>query len=291
MTGTRTERVAETGERAIPDRAPGAPAGPAGIGREWLFLAAGALLFAASAGATIYLHGGMAGSMATPIAGAMGMPGSAVAAPWAPMPGQSWLGAGVSFLGMWVVMMVAMMQPALVPVLSSYRRQVVALGGSGPGRAAALAGVGYFLVWTAFGAVAFPLGAVAAAGLVRWPAVARAVPVATGAVLLLAGWFQMTRWKAGQLERCRSGPACGPPPTGHARSAWRFGLRLGLHCALCCAGLMVALLVTGVMDLVVMAVVACAITLERLAPWPRLAARTAGAVALGAGAVALVRAL
>ena len=34
-----------------------------------------------------------------------------------PMSGHTWLGAAASFLGMWVVMMVAMMLPSLVPML------------------------------------------------------------------------------------------------------------------------------------------------------------------------------
>ena len=54
---------------------------------------------------------------------------------------------------------------------------------------------------------------------------------------------------------------------------------------------MVSLLVTGVMDLGVMAVVACVITIERLTRWPELAARAGGTVLLGAGALAVARAL
>ena len=34
---------------------------------------------------------------------------------WMRMPGQTWPGAAASFLGMWVVMMVAMMLPSLAP--------------------------------------------------------------------------------------------------------------------------------------------------------------------------------
>lgn len=30
---------------------------------------------------------------------------------WMQMPGQTWLGAAASFLGMWIMMMVAMMLP------------------------------------------------------------------------------------------------------------------------------------------------------------------------------------
>lgn len=258
--------------------------GRAGVGREQLFVGVGGLLFLVSAGATIYLRGSMAGAMAMP-------GGPAVTSPWARMPGQSWIGAAASFVGMWVVMMAAMMLPSLMPVLTSYRRAVLGLGEPSPGAVTGLAGAGYLLVWGVCGAVAYPVGAALAAGGPQWPAVARSTPVATGVVLLLAGWFQMTRWKARHLERCRSAPSCGSAPTARAWSAWRHGLRLGFHCTLCCAGLMASLLVTGVMNLGVMAVVACAITIERLTRWPKLAARAGGTVLLGAGALAVARAL
>src|SRR6516165_12060734 len=77
------------------------------------------------------------------------------------MPGQTWLGAAASFLGMWAVMMVAMMLPSLAPMLWRYRQAVGRTGETRLGRLTALVGVGYFFVWTAVGMAAFPLG-------VRW---------------------------------------------------------------------------------------------------------------------------
>src|SRR5437588_5966684 len=68
-----------------------------------------------------------------------------------PMPGQTWLPAAASFLGMWIVMMVAMMLPSLVPTLWRYRQ-------AGLGQLTTLVGVGYFAVWTVFGMVAYLLG-------------------------------------------------------------------------------------------------------------------------------------
>ena len=63
------------------------------------------------------------------------------------MPGQTWLPAAASFLGMWIVMMVAMMLPSLVPMLWRYREAVGMKGETRLGRLTALVGVGYFLVW------------------------------------------------------------------------------------------------------------------------------------------------
>ena len=72
--------------------------------------------------------------------------------------------------------------------------------------------------------------------------------------------------------------------------SWRHGLLLGLHCSYCCAGLMTILLVIGVMDLRAMAVVAAAITVERLAPVGERIARITGAIAIGAGLFLIARA-
>src|SRR5207253_7420028 len=58
----------------------------------------------------------------------------------------------------------------------------------------------------------------------------------------------------------------------------------------CCVGLMAILLVIGVMNVLAMAVVAAAITVERLAPAGERVARATGAAALGAGVFLIVRA-
>jgi predicted metal-binding membrane protein len=64
---------------------------------------------------------------------------------------------------MWVVMMVAMMLPSLVPMLWRYRQAVGRTDKTRLGRLTALVGVGYFFVWTALGMATFPLGVVLAA--------------------------------------------------------------------------------------------------------------------------------
>src|SRR6185437_8726388 len=82
---------------------------------EKTFLGISALLFAGSAAVTIAWCGSMSAM------GGMPMPGGwTMSMTWMSMSGQTWLGAMVSFVGMWIVMMVAMMLPSLVPMLSSY---------------------------------------------------------------------------------------------------------------------------------------------------------------------------
>src|SRR4029077_3237091 len=122
------------------------------------------------------------------------------------------------------------------------------------------------------------------------PPLARAVPVAIGVVVLGAGSFQLTAWKARQLACCREAPGPGRTLRADAGTAWRHGLRLGLHCSRCCAGPMAVLLVAGGMDLRAMAIVAAAITAERLLPAGERVARGVGAVGVVAGLLLIARA-
>jgi predicted metal-binding membrane protein len=206
------------------------------------------------------------------------------------MPGQAWAGAAASFLGMWIVMMVAMMLPSLVPMLWRYRQAVGRTGGTRLGRLTALVGAGYFFVWTVCGIALFPLGVALAAVEMQLAAPARAVPIAVGVVVLIAGALQFSAWKAHHLTCCREAPGRGRTLPPDAGTAWRHGLRLGIHCAHCCFGLMAILLGFGVMDLRAMAVVATAITVERLAPAGERVARVIGAVILGAGLLMIAQA-
>ncbi len=250
-----------------------------------IFFAVAALAFGASAAVAVIRCASMSAM------GGMPMPGGwTMSMAWMRMPGQTWLGAAASFLGMWIVMMVAMMLPSLVPVLWRYRQAVGRAGGMRLGRLTAWVSLGYFFVWTVLGMAAFPLGVALAAVEMRVPALARAVPIAVGAVVLLAGALQFTAWKANQLACCREAPGPGRTLPADPGSALRRGLRLGLRCSYCCAGPTSILLVIGIMDLRAMAVVTAAVTLERLAPAGEVAARGIGAAIVGVGLFLIARA-
>jgi predicted metal-binding membrane protein len=242
------------------------------------FVGVSALLFAASAAATVVWCASMPAAMA--------ICGGTMSMAWMPMPGQTWLGTAASFLGMWVVMMAAMMLPSLVPMLRRYRAAVGRAGEARLGRLTALVAVGYFFIWAVFGIAVFPLGAALAAIEMQLPA--PVVPIGTGAIIVIAGALQFTAWKAHHLTRCREAPGRALP--AEAGTAWRHGLRLGLHCSCSCAGLMAILLAIGVMDLRAMAVVTAAITVERLAPAGEHVARAIGGVAVGAGVFLIAQA-
>ncbi len=223
--------------------------------------------------------------------GAMEMPGGwSMSMTWMRMPGQSWPGAAASFLGMWIVMMIPMMLPSLVTMLRRYQRAVGTAAHARLGRLTALVGTGYFFVWAVLGMVIFAAGAALAALEMELPALANAVPIASGVVVLIAGALQFTAWKARALACCRDVPAHGQPLAADMATAWRHGVRLGLHCSSCCAGLMAILLVIGIMDLGAMALVTAAITVERLAPAGERVARAIGVVVVAAGLLLIARA-
>jgi predicted metal-binding membrane protein len=256
------------------------------------FLGVSAVLFAASTAATI------AWCRAMSDMGEVAMPGGwALSMAWMPMCGQTWADAAASFVGMWAVMMVAMMLPSLVPLLWRLWLALDARGEARLGTLTPLAGAGYFFVWTLLGAIVFAAGAAVAEAVMQVPAMARAVPMALAMVVLLAGAFQFTAWKARHLASCRSAPVVDATIAGrditlpaNFATAWRYGVWLGLQCSRACAGLTAILLVIGVMDLRAMAVVTAAITAERLAPAGERVAWAIGAVSLVAGVYLMGRA-
>jgi predicted metal-binding membrane protein len=251
-----------------------------------MFFIVVALCFAVSTAITI------AWSTSMSAMGGMAMPGGwTMSMAWMRMPGQTWAITAVSFLGMWVVMMIAMMMPSLVPMLRRYRQAVAGISEMRLAALTVLVSAGYFFVWTVFGMAAFPLGVTLTTIEMQQPALSRAVPIGVGVLVFLAGVFQFTAWKAHHLACCRDVPDPGSVLRAEAGTAWRHGVRLGLHCTHSSGGLMAMLLVIGVMDLRAMAIITLAITAERLAPAGERVARAIGAVVVAAGLLLTARAL
>jgi predicted metal-binding membrane protein len=269
--------------RAHADRgAPGIPSGVSVVAAGRTFLAICIVLFIASTTATVAISRAMAEMGEVPMAGSWSM-----STAWTPLCGGSWTAAAGAFLGMWAIMMTAMMLPSCMPVLWRLREHVAQAGEAQPGLFAALAGLAYLFVWSTLGLAVFIGGALLLEVALRWPLLARAVPFVAGLAVIAAGLFQSSRWKRVMLSHCANAAV---NRVGGAAAIGQ-GLRLGLACCASCAGLTTLLLVGGVMDLRGMAVVALAITAERLASAGERVARSVGAVMLGAGVVQLAQAL
>ena len=178
--------------------------------------------------------------------------------------GPGTMGLGLAgFLGIWVVMIAAMMLPAVSPVASLYlqrlsaepRPEIRAL------RTASLV-AGYLTAWAAFGFVAFGLAALG--GLLVEHAPDEAPYIAAGG-LALAGVYQLTPLKNFCLTQCRSPLALFLRYSGIKGRArdFRVGLHHGAFCVGCCWGLMLVLVIVGVMNLAWMLVIACTVLLEK----------------------------
>jgi predicted metal-binding membrane protein len=114
------------------------------------------------------------------------------------------------------------------------------------------------------------------------------VPALGALVILAAGASQFTSWKSRMLGCCRHSIDCSRDTQPNYRAAWRHGLKIGLRCVWCCAPLTAVLLVLGVMDLRMMALLTLAIYAERLLPASIRAVHVVGTILLLAGVCALL---
>jgi predicted metal-binding membrane protein len=167
-----------------------------------------------------------------------------------------------TFVGIWTLMMAAMMLPGVAPVASLYARTVR----SNRWRRLLLFAFGYLLIWAVTSLPAFGL-AVVGANLGRVQPFA--AQIASSAIFLLAGAYQLSPLKRRCLEHCRSPVAL---LLHYGSYAGRLrDLRVGVHhaayCVGCCVGLMLILIGVGAMNLTVMLVLAGVILLEKY--WTR----------------------
>lgn len=179
-------------------------------------------------------------------------------------PGPGTMGRDLpGFLGLWTLMMAAMMLPSVAPVVSLYLHTMRAHsnGWTLVLRSASLV-TGYLGAWAAFGFAAY---AAAWAGGELAAGAPRVAPWLGALLLAGAGLYQVTPLKDRCLSHCRS-------PlgflihfgsyTGRLRDL-RVGLYHGGYCVGCCWGLMLVLIIVGVMNLAWMAGLAATVFLEK----------------------------
>jgi predicted metal-binding membrane protein len=172
------------------------------------------------------------------------------------------LGSIGSFAAGWAVMMAAMMLPSALPLVYEFARR-----SEGRRRWQAATGVlaaTYLAIWLGFGLVCYVV-------LKAFPVPPADQGAVGGPALALAGLYGLTPIKAASEARCRE--LCslhGPLPFNVVRSALIAGARYGLSCLGCSAGLMVAMAVIGMSNLVWVLILAGLVLIYKLAPAPSL---------------------
>jgi len=197
-----------------------------------------------------------------------------------------WTGLGTFgwFLGVWVVMMAAMMFPSVAPTAALYSRMTRQRSPLSP----LMFTSGYLFVWAGAGVLAFAIGVAITSmsgDFLAWDGAGRWV---AGGTLIVAAVYELTPMKDVCLAKCRS-------PLGFLLGSWRdgwsgafqMGAKNGAWCVGCCWALMASLFALGVMSIVWMALVAGLIAVEKTVPWRRVAHGTA-AVLLALGLLLLV---
>ena len=198
-----------------------------------------------------------------------------------------WTGLGPLgwFLGVWVVMMAAMMFPSVAPTIALYSR----ISRQRSPLSLPLFTAGYLVTWTAVGLVAYALAAMLGqipGDVLAWDGAGR---WAAGAMLVIAAGYELSPFKDVCLGKCRS-------PLGFLLGSWRDGrwgaLRMGAKngawCVGCCWALMASLFALGVMSVTWMALVAGLIAVEKVLPWRRIATYGTAVVLLALGVLLFV---
>ena len=194
---------------------------------------------------------------------------------------------------MWLIMMVAMMLPAVFPMvdvfaaISRQRQQ----GNAAYARTSFFV-AGYLMAWSGFSALATAAHwGLEHSGLLD--AMMRSTSdMLTAGLFLVAGLYQWTPLKQVCLARCRS-------PIGFMLTEWRdgpagaliMGMRHGAFCVGCCAVLMMLLFAVAVMSVLWLAALTAIVMVEKLLPGERFWRHAIGAALTLAGAAWLVRAL
>lgn len=176
------------------------------------------------------------------------------------------------FLIGWVIMLTAMMLPSELNYIGALAGMLRGRGMAPASRVQRVLGFigGYGLAWLAYGLAAFVLDALVrfvSPEVIGWN---RAGPWFAGAVLLLAGVYQLSSLKHACLKGCRS-------PFSFFQLHWRagnrgavvMGFRHGLVCVGCCWALMAVMFAVGVMSLTWMALLTLFMFAEKMLPGGR----------------------
>jgi predicted metal-binding membrane protein len=186
---------------------------------------------------------------------------------------------------MWAEMMVAMMLPAVAPLVLLFSKVARSRAERGqPYVPTAFFISGYFAVWSLFSLAAAVAQWILHGAALLSPQMTAKSSVLCGLIFLGAGIFQFSPLKNVCLNHCRSPltflmTEWRPGPTG----AFLMGWRHGLFCTACCWLLMLLLFAVGVMNLLWIALLAIFALSERVAPRHWCLAQVSGLVLVAFG--------
>jgi predicted metal-binding membrane protein len=213
---------------------------------------------------------------------AEGMGGMAMAG----LSGAGWsLGGAAVFLTAWIVMMAAMMLPAIAPMILIFASAQARREREVPVPTWIFI-AGYMLVWVAVGILVYVLVETLSEIVTRLGPADRAswAPLALGATLVAAGLYQFTPIKRICLRHCRSPFAFVAQHWRDGRAgALRMGLRHGAYCLGCCWALFAILVAAGVMSLGWMLLLTLVVFAEKVLPQGRLGAAVIGLALIALG--------
>ena len=250
---------------------------------SWVYLLAGAGMGMGTVEMTRLTHSvGLGGS--TP--GGMPMPGMNDATGASVWTGQY---AAIVFF-MWWIMMLGMMLPSAAPILLLFARMMRKEREKGaPYVSTGVFALGYVVMWAVFSVVATAAQwGLQLTGLVSKMMVGTST-VFGAALLIAAGFWQLTPLKQACLKHCRS-------PVGFLSSHWRsgragaltMGLAHGVYCLGCCWFLMALLFYGGVMSLYWIIGLALYVLLEKLLPAKARLSALTGVALIAWGVLLLV---
>ena len=167
----------------------------------------------------------------------------------------------------WVVGMVAMMFPAMLPVLLYYNKLVAteesASRAANPLRTSLFLG-GYLLTYSGIGLLVFLAIFLGVNSAPLFPALWTSARFGPSIVLVVAGLYQLSPTKSKSLSRCVS------PATffmarlrGGPVGAIVMGIDHGRYCTQCCWAFMLVMAGVGAMSLSFMAIIAGVVALEK----------------------------
>jgi predicted metal-binding membrane protein len=236
----------------------------AGLG--WLYLA---LLLASMGGTVMPFGSAIVDALCRPLADG----------PW------SLTGFAIVAL-MWAAMTLAMMLPSAAPMILTYAEIAdTAARKREPVVSPFLLAAGYMVVWLGFAVTATMAQLALTRAALIDPGMASASGLFSGAIFIAAGIYQFSALKHACLTQCQH-----PFPfffTNWATTAggvFRLGLREGFFCVGCCWAMMLVMFAVGVMNVIWMAALGMAMTIEKIGTGKRFThAVGASLIAIGVG--------